>query len=154
MKSVCSKAKCKTSDGKKPTMILCARSKQQTAKRVLFESDLSEDDSSDEYQSSNYSESDVEMPDESQLNKQLKPMDISECKVGMWVKVVYEGEIFIGKVQGRQNLAVEVQCLEHPFGIRQHQNMEKDSVHYNEVFHCDDCKPKLEKVGRTWKWTY
>ena len=106
MKSVCSKAKCKTSDGKKPTMILRAWSKQQTAKRVLYESDLS------------------------------------------------ELRLFIWKVQGRQNLAVEVQCLEHPFGVRHHQNMEKDSVHYNEVFLCEDCKPKLEKVGRKWKLTY
>ena len=43
--------------------------------------------------------------------------------------------------------------MEHPFGIKHHQDMEKDSVLYNEVFLYDDCDPRLEKVGRKWKWT-
>ena len=137
-------------------MILCNRAKQTvlSVKRVLYESDSSESEFSDGNESINSNSDDDEIMEISDENQNLIPLDISECKIGMWVKVVYEGELFIGKVQGKQNNSVEVQCLEHPFGIKNHQDMEKDSVHYDKVFSCGDCEPRLVKVGRTWKWTY
>jgi len=63
-----------------------------------------------------------------------------------------EGKVLIRKVQRKQNLSVEVQCLEHPFG-NTIKIWEKIQCFITKYFLCDDCDPRLEKVGQ-WKWTY
>ena len=86
--------------------------------------------------------------------EELTPIEVKNCQVGMWVKGIYEGETFIGKVQQKTDVAIEVRCLEHPFGINHYQEMENDAVFYEKVYSNDGCQPRLEKVGRKWMRPY
>ena len=84
-------------------------------------------------------------------------MESEQVKIGMWVKVVYEGEKFLGKVTDVKNGYYAVRCLERPFCIGQPQQFEKESqvIYYDEVYKTD-VKPTLAmNNNRGWrKWTY
>ncbi len=85
----------------------------------------------------------------------LKELTYDNVSTGQWVKVLYEDEVFLGKVQRKVNNECCVQCLEKPFGVKEPQSLEKDSraVFYEKVYETD-VQPKLTKVGRGWKYTY
>ena len=81
---------------------------------------------------------------------------MDDAKDGGWVCVVYEDEVFTGKVVGKPvNGQVCVRYLEHPFGVAQPQNFEKEShaIYYHKIFYAK-CEPFQVLVGRAWLWTY
>ena len=83
-------------------------------------------------------------------------MSIDDAKDGKWVCVLYEDEVFIGKVVGKPvNGQVRVRCLEHPLGVSKPQKFEKEShvIYYHEIFHAQ-CEPFQVSVGRAWLWNY
>ena len=86
-------------------------------------------------------------------SSRLREVEYKTIKVGHWVKVVYEGETFIGKVIEKKGGESRVQYLPKPFGIKEPQQMEKEAIFYEHVFFCEE-RPKLHKVGRTWKYVY
>ena len=90
------------------------------------------------------------------LNGELNELSEEEVKINDWVKVIYEGEIFLGKVQKIVKGQFEVRCLNLPFGIRKYQDLEKetDAVFYKKVYSNDNCIPKLQKCGRGWRYLY
>ena len=57
--------------------------------------------------------------------------------ISQWVNVLYEGEMFLGKVLNKQNNTVLVCCLSKPFGITEPQDFERenDVVYCNHVYH-------------------
>ena len=57
-------------------------------------------------------------------NEYGDPLDYDHVKAGMWVVVLYEEERFIGKVQDKQGVQVNVRCLALPFGINIPQEFE------------------------------
>ena len=134
MKSNCSKMKCKSNDGQKPTMELVDYDKKvkgakKSCKRIDFDS--SEDD-----ETSASDESDTDEPDQDTHDgKELTALDTKDVAVGDWVKVMYE-EVFIGKVVQKAVASVQVKCLKHPYGIRIPQEMEgdNDDVFYQTVY--------------------
>lgn len=85
----------------------------------------------------------------------LQPLEHNDVNIGQWVKVVYEEELFVGKVLKKAGGETLVQCLEKPFGIREPQCLERenDSVYYRDVYQAD-VTPQLKKVGRCWKYNY
>lgn len=83
-------------------------------------------------------------------------LDLADVKSGMWVKVTYEEEWFLGKVVEKFDTRCSVRCLEKPFGVREPQNMEpeKHTVVYDKVYDTEGIVPKQVYIKRTWKWTY
>ena len=76
-----------------------------------------------------------------------------------WVKVVYEEEIFLGKIETILPNEIDkfrVRCLSLPFGIREYQDFEPEykTVCYPKVYSNDNNVPKLEKIGRKWQYLY
>ena len=73
----------------------------------------------------------------------------------MWVKVIYEGEWFLGKVLGKVEGKVQVRCLDKPFGIKEPQTFEReaDAILYEMVYKAD-VEPKNVKVGRKYLLQY
>ena len=47
--------------------------------------------------------------------------------ISQWVKVLYEGEVFLGKVLNKQNNIVLVQGLSKPFAITEPQDLEREN---------------------------
>lgn len=83
-------------------------------------------------------------------------MSMNDAKDGKWVCVLYENEVFIGKVLGKpENSQVRVRCLELPLGVVQPQKFEKEHcvVYYHKIFYAL-CEPFQVSVGRAWLWTY
>lgn len=80
---------------------------------------------------------------------------MKSVNAGMWVKVKYEDEVFLGKVLLIKNHQAQVRCLQKPFGVREPQEFEReeDAVFYVTVFSCD-VQPEMVKVGRKWLWRY
>ena len=189
LKSVCSRTQCRQEDGSKPPMIKpsCEEANPKPKKKLQFaersddsedgedEEDMdvssldedSEDDSilqEDVDNEENYFEAGVEdeMPSCSET-AELTKIPIDEVKEGEWVKVKFEEQLFIGKVEASENQEgkkrrkfVRVRCLELPYPIRKPQGFEKgrDACDYTEVYHCIE-KPKLVADGRrVWKWLY
>ena len=66
----------------------------------------------------------------------LDVLDLKDIHYGMWVKVKYEGEIFLGKVLSVVNNQTQVRCLKLPFGILEPQEFEReeDAVFYETVY--------------------
>ena len=85
----------------------------------------------------------------------ISPLMYAGTTVGQWVKVLYEGEVFIHKILQKTAGETMVQCLEKPFGIKELQKLEKeqDAVLYENVYQCDVI-PKLQKAGGGWKYSY
>ena len=75
--------------------------------------------------------------------------------ISQWVKGLYEGEVFLGKVLDNQNNAVLVRCLNRPFGITEPQDFKRENgvVYYNRVYH-KKVTPLLSAVGHNWEYTY
>ena len=48
---------------------------------------------------------------------QLEELPISDWKLYMWVKVLYEGETFLGKIINIEQNEAQVRCLEKPFRV-------------------------------------
>ena len=80
---------------------------------------------------------------------------MAKVKEGMWVKVLYEDEWFIGKVEKNAGSCCAVRCLTKPFGVHEPQDMEPedDAVFYEKVYGVE-VKPTLKRIGRAWKWDY
>lgn len=91
----------------------------------------------------------------------LVPIPIRNVSCGDWVKVIYFGTPFIGKVipdlvtSKKVRKHVRVRCLKYPYGVRKPQVMEleDEAADYSKVYQCLET-PKLEKVGRVWMWNY
>ena len=85
----------------------------------------------------------------------ISPLMYTGTTVGQWVKVLYEGEVFIHKILQKTAGETMAQCLEKPFGIEELQKLEKeqDAVLYENVYQCDVI-PKLQKEGGGWKYSY
>ena len=68
----------------------------------------------------------------------LQLLCINDVKVSMWVKVLYEGETFLGKVLCVENGDVQVRCLEKPFGVEvgapQDMGVESSCTRFQEVY--------------------
>lgn len=105
--------------------------------------------------SSDDGDKEMETETASTIPTELKELTYCNVSIGQWVKVLYEGEVFLGKVLKKENNEYFVQCLEKPYGIREPQTLEKEcqSAFYEQVFETD-IQPKLTKVGRGWKYTY
>ena len=75
--------------------------------------------------------------------------------ISQWVKVLYEGQVFLGKVFNKQNNTALVCCFSKPFGITEPQDFEQenDVVYYNHVYHTR-ITPILSPYGCSWKYTY
>ena len=121
------------------------------------EHDTSENDS--EETSDSDEESNInDLSDQGSLSarmEHLNPLEYNNITVGQWVKVMYEEELFIGKVLKKTGGETLVQCLQKPFGIREPQCLERenDSVYYQDVYQAD-VTPQLQKVGRCWKYNH
>ena len=186
LKSLCSKATCKV-DGVKPTMILPAGKevcKSGRRKKLFEELDEEEEDATDEEAESEEEDSqdekeDGEEEEESITNEDyeigesskstsptkipLTKIPLSKVEIDDWVKVKYEGELFIGRVipgqkdDGSKQIKkhVRVRCLNLPYGIHEPQDFERenDAVDYTEVYECTE-KPVGVQVERAFKWLY
>ena len=87
----------------------------------------------------------------------LEELTINEWKLSLWVKVLYEGETFIGKVINIQNNEALVRCLEKPFGIDTNyfHDMEKeDSCAFYKTIYKNNVTPLLLQDGRKWRYKY
>ena len=87
----------------------------------------------------------------------LTELPFNSDKIGMWVKVSYEEEIFIGKVTNLcdQN-GCEVRCLTLPYvvaGSDSELERESDKCYYMKVY-STNVKPQNVKVGRKLVWKY
>ena len=94
-------------------------------------------------------------PAEEDLNAhELVPLQITNELVEQWVRVTYEGEIFIGKVLQVQGGEAKVQCLDLPFLLHEPSSLESEDAaeFYAEVFASDI--PKLRKFGRQRKYIW
>ena len=85
----------------------------------------------------------------------LDVLDVNDRDYDMWVKVKYEGEIFLGKVLSVVNNQTQVRCLKHLFGILEPQEFEReeDAVFYETVY-ATCVNPVMVKNGRKWMWRY
>ena len=93
-------------------------------------------DSEDNDSENSINESDKSRNDEELTNSTLSRLIYTDTSVGDWVKVLYEGEVFIGKILQKTAGETMVQCLEKPFGIKKEpQNLEReqDAVFYENV---------------------
>jgi len=73
-----------------------------------------------------------------------------KVRVGDWVKVLFEGELFIGKVVAKASSACCVRCLKMPYQAGCNGTpfeREKDAVYYNSVYAVRN-HPVLKKIGR------
>ena len=97
---------------------------------------------------------DAEPEEEDMGTPELVPLDITNEIIGQWVRVKYEGEIFIGKVLGVEGGEAKVQCLELPFLLHEPSSLESvDAAElYSEVYASD--VPKLKKFGRQRKYIW
>ena len=59
-----------------------------------------------------------------------------DVKIEQWVKVSYEGELFLGKVRSKSSTHCLVWCLNMPYGIDIPQELERenDAIYYSEVY--------------------
>ena len=75
--------------------------------------------------------------------------------IGQWVKVIYEDEVFLGKVLETKESHYLVRCLEKPFGINTPQAFERenDAIYYSKVYSAT-VTPELKSFGRKWMYTY
>ena len=85
-----------------------------------------------------------------------KKLASTDVKVGMWVRVIFEDEWYLGKVMEKNGAICNVRCLEKPFGIKEPQDMEheKYTMPYDTVYEADGINPSQIAVGRCWKWVY
>ena len=160
LKSVCAKQSCRD-DGNKPRMIEI--SKSTSRRRLINSEEESSDDSSqsdidfDQYASDEDPYASCEEMNQitSPPNSDLIEVPIGEVELNQWVKVMYEDEVFIGKVIKKRERAVRVRCLTHPFGIAIPQDLERegDAVDYTTVYQCN-VLPKWVADGRSYKYTY
>ena len=117
--------------------------------------DDSESGVSDSESSSDHGDEEIESETTSTIPGETKELNYDDVTVGQWAKVLYEGEVFLGKVLQKENNEYFVQCLEKPYGIKEPQMLEKEhqSAFYDRVFEAG-VRPKLTRVGRGWKYTY
>ena len=87
----------------------------------------------------------------------LQLLCINDVKVSMWVKVLYEGETFLGKVLCVENGDVQVRCLEKPFGVEvgapQDMEVESSCASFQEVY-TSNIEPVMIKDCRKWRYIY
>ena len=81
----------------------------------------------------------------------------NSAKVGMWVKVVYEEEAFLGKIM---DLCIEngceVRCLKLPYAVAgsgSEFKKESDRCYYPKVY-SPNVKPANVAAGRKFVWKY
>ena len=70
--------------------------------------------------------------------------------------MIYENEIFIGKVAQKLDIGCTVRCLNMPYlvaGIGSEFEKEDDTMFYKEVFQAE-VEPVLKTTGRKFLWTY
>ena len=99
---------------------------------------------------------------ESSSDDQLIRKPLLSVLEGDWVKVIYEGAIFIGKVSpvkvsGKQKQEfVRVRCLRKPYGIREPQDLEteEEAADYREVYECKEEPQMVQVARRKWQWSY
>ena len=93
-------------------------------------------------------------------NEYGDPLYYDHVKAGMWVVVLYEEKMFIGKVQYKQGDEVNVRCLALPFGINIPQEFEPgEGIFYDKVYKTDitPMQTQMDKDGkqkRKWFWVY
>ena len=83
---------------------------------------------------------------------------LSNCtvKVGQWVKVFYEGSLFIGRVSSVEKNGCNVRCLEKLYIIGKDGNAferERDTALYENVYKVENT-PKLQRAGRQYLYVY
>ena len=87
----------------------------------------------------------------------LIPLEYEEVLLRQWVLVIYEEEVFIGRVlnKNKEDKKYEVLCLEKLYIIREPQKMEKEVVWYSTVYKAKD-EPELKKMegSRLYKYIY
>ena len=69
-------------------------------------------------------------------------MAYEDVEEKQWVLVKYKDDTFIGRVtyKGKNHdgeCQYAVRCLTHPYGVGEPQEMEKDTILYDRVFHTD-----------------
>ena len=64
---------------------------------------------------------------DSQVNRSAQTKQLIIVSISQWVKVLYEGEVFLGKVLNKQNNIVLVQGLSKPFAITEPQDLEREN---------------------------
>ena len=61
------------------------------------------------------------------MNRSAQTKQLIIVSISQWVKVLYEGEVFLGKVLNKQNNIVLVQGLSKPFAITEPQDLEREN---------------------------
>ena len=64
------------------------------------------------------------------MNRSAQTKQLIIVSISQWVKVLYEGEVFLGKVLNKQNNIVLVQGLSKPFAIAEPQDLERENYVY------------------------
>ena len=115
---------------------------------------VEESSSSDEEDTSSGNENNAEEIDEN-LDTNLKLLPYSKVNEGDWIKVIYEGEVFLGKVIKKQAREFLVRCLEKPFAIGGPNKLEREDsvIFYKQVYEAN-VVPELKKFGRVWEYAY
>ena len=71
----------------------------------------------------------------------LKEIPVLDRRLLMWVKVLYEGEIFLGKIMNIHEDQCLVRCLKFPFGVHEGEFQDLESEHeavwYGKVYRTD-----------------
>ena len=159
----CGKAACNVNG--KPTMIAILdplKSNKATRRGLIAiaADEISEEKLSEEEEEVSGEEEEVSIEEDNpdfkiQAEKDnMMPIPSSEVVLGQWVKVVYEEEIFIGKVLKIVQENCLVRCLKMPYGILVPQDFEREeATYYTTVYHTT-AVPKLEKNSRGWKYIY
>ena len=115
-------------------------------------SDEESDKSSGERSSDESEDVDMTVTHDTQSEKNstndLKILEYDDVSIGQWVKVKYEGEIFLGKVLRKSCGEFLVQCLEKPSGVKDPQSLESEraAVFYDCAYE-NDVMPMLKKIG-------
>ena len=90
-------------------------------------------------------------------DKELAELPLHSAKNGLWVKVIYEEEIFISKITNIcSKNGCEVRCLRFPYlvgGTGSEFERESERCYYTKVY-STNVIPKATQVGRKFLWTY
>ena len=107
------------------------------------ESELSADSESDDDVEFEEPDSENSSNVEKESNVPLTCLSTNEVREDMWVKVVYEDELFIGKVLKVSPEGALSRCLKKSFRISRSHEMESDDVYYDHVYSAEGVRPDL-----------
>ena len=89
---------------------------------------------------------------------ELEEIPGKDQRLLQWVKVVYDGNIFLGKIQNIHEKQCLVRCLDRPFGVDegkcQDMEPENDAVWHDNVYITDVEPVMIQETGKRGRWRY